>query len=207
MNKKDLLKKIRIYLKKFGLDIRKYQLRPMNYFMKEYFAKKGLIGIEIGVEYGEHALETLKNLNIKRIYLIDPYSVYDDYQEGIQKIRTKENQTNAKKFARRLLKKYKDKIVWINKKSEDASKDVSEKVDFVYIDGNHEYNFVKKDIEKYSPLVKRRGIIGGHDFRNYSEKGGEEIFGVFKAVMGWILKRKGKLFVNNDWWIIKNEKN
>jgi GTPase SAR1 family protein len=64
---------------------------------------------------------------------------------------------------------------------------------------------LKKNIEKYSPLVKSRGIIGGHDFRNYSEKGGEEIFGVFKAIMEWILKRREKLFVNNDWWMIKDE--
>lgn len=37
------------------------------------------------------------------------------------------------------------------------------KVDFLYIDGDHSYNGVKKDFEMYSALVKRNGIIAFHD--------------------------------------------
>ncbi len=45
--------------------------------------------------------------------------------------------------------------------------------DFIYIDGNHEYENVKKDIELY--LGKTKQIIGGHDFQ-------KEWPGVIKAV-------------------------
>jgi len=37
------------------------------------------------------------------------------------------------------------------------------KVDFLFIDGDHSYEGVKKDFEMYSPLVKKGGIIAFHD--------------------------------------------
>ena len=37
------------------------------------------------------------------------------------------------------------------------------KVDFIYIDGDHNYEGVKKDFEMYSPLVRKGGIIAFHD--------------------------------------------
>ena len=36
-------------------------------------------------------------------------------------------------------------------------------VDFLFIDGDHTYEGVKKDFEMYSPLVRRGGIIAFHD--------------------------------------------
>jgi len=36
-------------------------------------------------------------------------------------------------------------------------------VDFLFIDGNHSYEGVKKDFEMYSPLVRKGGIIAFHD--------------------------------------------
>lgn len=38
-----------------------------------------------------------------------------------------------------------------------------DKIDFLYIDGDHSYNGVKKDFEKYSQLVSENGLIGLHD--------------------------------------------
>jgi predicted O-methyltransferase YrrM len=38
-----------------------------------------------------------------------------------------------------------------------------EKVDFIFIDGDHSYNGVKRDFELYSPLVRKGGIIAFHD--------------------------------------------
>ncbi len=37
------------------------------------------------------------------------------------------------------------------------------KVDFLFIDGDHTYEGIKKDFEIYSPLVKEDGIIAFHD--------------------------------------------
>lgn len=46
-----------------------------------------------------------------------------------------------------------------------------EYLDFLFIDGDHRYENVKKDFEMYAPLVKEKGIIALHDI-NYAEEGG-----------------------------------
>ena len=39
-----------------------------------------------------------------------------------------------------------------------------ESIDFIYIDANHSYESVKKDLELYLPKLKQNGWIGGHDY-------------------------------------------
>lgn len=38
--------------------------------------------------------------------------------------------------------------------------------DFVYIDGNHIYEFVKLDLKSWLPKIKCPGWIGGHDYQH-----------------------------------------
>jgi predicted O-methyltransferase YrrM len=59
-----------------------------------------------------------------------------------------------------------------------AAKSYEDKsLDFVFIDANHDFEFVKQDIESWLPKIKPGGYIGGHD---YSESDGHK--GVVKAV-------------------------
>ncbi len=48
------------------------------------------------------------------------------------------------------------------------------KLDFLFIDGDHSYEGVKKDFEMYGPLVRAGGIIAFHDIvplqKNYDQK-------------------------------------
>lgn len=63
------------------------------------------------------------------------------------------------------IKKRYNNIEYINMKSDDAINELKEnKVGFVYIDGWHVYEQVKKDIINYKPLIKEGGFIGGHDW-------------------------------------------
>ena len=127
--------------------------------------KSSLVGVEIGVCGGEHALSLLNNLKLKKLYCIDPYDLYENYDEGIRHYgKNQLNLTETEKRARDTLFSYKDNVVWIKKKSDDAIDQIEELVDFVYIDGNHNYDFVRRDIENYYPLIKNGGVIGGHDF-------------------------------------------
>ena len=45
-------------------------------------------------------------------------------------------------------------------------KEISPVYDFLFIDGDHTYEGVKKDFEMYVPLVKERGLILMHDITN-----------------------------------------
>lgn len=40
-------------------------------------------------------------------------------------------------------------------------------LDFVFIDGSHDYDSVCKDIDAWLPKVKPNGILAGHDYRYY----------------------------------------
>ena len=37
------------------------------------------------------------------------------------------------------------------------------KLDFLFIDGDHSYNGVKLDFEMYAPMVRENGLIAFHD--------------------------------------------
>jgi len=54
----------------------------------------------------------------------------------------------------------------------------SKKIDFLFIDGDHRYDGVKKDFIYYSPLVRKGGIIAFHDIvpSMYKKVGGVPLF-------------------------------
>ena len=122
--------------------------------------KNNLVGAEIGVYDGEHARTMLQNLDIKKLYLIDPYK---DNVAGFKDAPIIEH---IKRFAYLELKDFNDKIVFIEKPSEEAINDIKEELDFVYIDGNHHYDYVKKDIELYAKKLQPDGLMAGHDYEN-----------------------------------------
>lgn len=103
------------------------------------------------------------------------------------------------KKAHTRLKRFNDKITWIKAYSDIAASKIPRDLDFVYIDGNHDYEFVKQDIALYYPKVRNGGVIGGHNF-----EGG--FIGVVKAVMEFCEKNNLTFYGNkSDWWILKGE--
>ena len=82
-----------------------------------------------------------------------------------------------KGFAYKFFAKRKQKIVLIRGDSHDSRtlKKVKEilagrKLDFLFIDGDHTYEGVKKDYEMYSSLVRKAGIIAFHDIVPHPSK-------------------------------------
>jgi predicted O-methyltransferase YrrM len=60
------------------------------------------------------------------------------------------------------------KLIRQNSHSQESLKSVKSilggnKLDFIFIDGDHSYEGVKKDFDLYAPLVKKNGIIAFHD--------------------------------------------
>lgn len=72
-------------------------------------------------------------------------------------------------------------------------------LDFVYIDGCHQYEFVYEDIDGWFRKIHGDGIIGGHDIFNYDD--------VAQAVSDWsVLNGKRVKFYAPDWLIMKGVK-
>jgi len=195
-------------------------IRPMILFMKKHYNSSSLVGAEIGVFKGKNAYNILNNLNIKKLYLIDPYENFqlEDLEKDKEHIynylelNTKDDIASFKKNmkslyneARERLNWYKGKIEFIKLTSEKAVETFpDEYFDFVYIDGNHLYEYVIRDIELYYPKVKDGGVIGGHDF--FSDRICN--IGVTKAVLDYVSKHNLQLYYERaiavyDWWIVK----
>lgn len=68
-------------------------------------------------------------------------------------------------------------------------------VDFVYIDANHEYDFIKSDIQMWLPKVKKGGILSGHDFIQMDR------IGVIRAVRE-LLGEPYKTFCDTSWMVL-----
>lgn len=74
----------------------------------------------------------------------------------------------------------------IVKTSEDAVKGWDKPIDFLFIDGAHDYENVKKDFELWSPYLKSDGIIAFHDANAYAYLQGAD--GPLPVVKDFILK-------------------
>ncbi len=128
-------------------------------------------GVEIGVERGLYS-EILCKANLQMIfYGVDPWESLDNIKADSKKRRTENHasQDRCDKYheeARNRLIAY-PKYHILREYSVDAVKKFDdESLDFVYIDANHQYPFVKDDINWWNEKVKRNGIIAGHDYYN-----------------------------------------
>ena len=165
---------------------------PMFEFVKEQYGNRLLIGCEIGVNLGHGARAILEYLNIKKLYLIDPYK---PYTEG----RYQYDYTKNYNAAKTTLHKHKEKIQFIKEESSKAYNKITDNtLDFIYIDGNHSYKYVRDDIRLYFDKVKTGGIFGGDNYHaTYHD-------GVVKAVNEFIRMTGYELYGKSlNWWVIK----
>lgn len=107
-----------------------------------------------------------------------------------------------------------NRVEIVKARSDKAAKRLADRVfPNIYIDANHTYKWVKKDIETYWKLWDGMGFFGGHDFvKNKPKKYGviqavTEFFEIpnFRAVHRiWDVK-DGKLFISGTNWVFVRE--
>lgn len=133
-------------------------------------------GVEIGVYKGKFSY-ILKKYNPKLdLTGVDPWNVYGDYkdynEDELENEAYRQAKIRAEKYGITLMK------AW----SMDAVKEFKdESLDFVFIDGNHDFEHVVEDVAKWSCKVRKGGIVSGHDFI----KNEKRRFGVKEAVTAW----------------------
>jgi len=135
-------------------------------------------GAEIGVESGVYSRDLCKCNPRAKIYLVDSWKAYRGYRDHV-------NQAKMDVFYGEVQKRLGefDNYEIVRKFSMDAVKDFKdESLDFVYIDGNHRFEFVVQDIGFWSRKVKRGGIVSGHDYIRRAEPTGTH---VVQAVQGY----------------------
>lgn len=118
-------------------------------------------GAEVGTFKGEFTREVVSGW-MGTMYMIDVWRpLGDEYLDASNHAM----HTTAYAEAMENIKGLEDRAIMIRGTSEVTS-DIfaDESLDFVYIDANHAYDFVKQDIELWYPKVKQGGYIGGHDY-------------------------------------------
>lgn len=159
--------------------------------LPEFFKEMGYkTVVEIGVAQGQFS-EKLAQAGLK-VYSVDPYRAYDDYNHpGVQDRLDKEYEE-----AKARLAPY--DCTMIRKKSMEAVQDFEdESIDAVYIDGHHAFKFVTEDIYEWSKKVRIGGVISGHDFVFSTTKVGPYVCHVKQVVRGYT-----ESYRINDWYVL-----
>jgi len=155
------------------------------------------IGCEVGVHAGDTAKFLLKNLGtIEKYYAIDPWKIYDMYdgkkyrKPGHKKYKTM--QAAMENFLT-MTTPYKNKVVTLRMTSVDACKNIPDgHLDWIFIDANHEYEYIKENLILWTPKVKQGGLVSGHDYGNKWQ-------GIKKAVDEFVPKDKLKIYPETIW--------
>ena len=155
-----------------------------------------LIGVEIGVCLGVTTDALLAQIpNIKKIYAVDNYPAFIDWNGGDI---NEERQELMKQYAKDLLTPFGDRVEFCYESSVEFVNRFTEEecLDFVFIDGDHSEEASYRDFINFYPLVKKGGIFAGHDI-------------VLPEVKRSLEKFLGENFSkvvtvsNNAWYIIK----
>ena len=144
-------------------NIRYNQTNHAGAGMVEFFDSIGpdIVGAEIGVCMAastEYFAINIKNL--KKLYAVDNYPSYTDWNGTVM---TEYIQNRFKDHAANRIKPY--AVVEAVYESSEEFAQHSPQLDFVFIDGDHSYEGVMRDLENYYPLVRSGGIVSGHDFK------------------------------------------
>ena len=121
-------------------------------------------GVEVGVSKGEYA-RTILSKYLGHLYLVDLWAMQDP-QEYEDVANTEDHESNIHLCVANL-SEYQSRYTMVRKKSPLAANDFeNESLDFIYLDANLKYSFVKSDIEAWFPKIRTGGIISGHDYFN-----------------------------------------
>ncbi len=151
------------------------------------------VGAEIGVDRGLFSAEICKANPGVKLYCIDPWQDYPRYGEIYTTPYAE--QCYAEAVAR--LEPYQCTI--IRAPSMEAVKHFDDgALDFVYIDGNHAFEFVVNDIAEWSRKVRVGGMVSGHDYSRPKNRNRWDSQGVIHAVNGYTWAYR-----IHPWWIMR----
>jgi hypothetical protein len=169
---------------------------------------KNSIGAEVGVHKGDFSAQLLQWVNPKELHLIDPWkheesgaykeAWYGGKAQGGQAEMDDRYQSVCARFGRdirrgrvRIHRGYSTDIL---------NKFPDEYFDWIYIDGNHLYEFVKQDLALSFKKTRPSGYITGDDYTS----GGWWQGGVKRAVDEFVREKPIKLVeIRNGQFIIK----
>lgn len=135
-----------------------------------------IVGVEIGVLGGSGSVAMLERMSNLKLYCIDPWQHFEG--RGFEAEREQEFHNRNYEESKKRLAKFGDRAIILRMTSDEAVKIVKEPLDFVYIDGDHSENQVRRDIINWKKKLKPRSIFSGHDWQiDHIKKAVRELVG------------------------------
>lgn len=153
--------------------------------LPEWLNQRGLTGcgVEIGVWVGNYAKHICQNWNGREYIGVDSWAECADWAPV--------NAEGQNEYLEKTLQNLKPWLVGVNPRAslyrmtsvEAATffKSQGRTFDWVYIDANHKYEYVRDDIEAWFGLVRPGGLLAGHDYLHGLQSDGFD-YGVGRAV-------------------------
>jgi predicted O-methyltransferase YrrM len=151
------------------------------------YLQRPLKMIEIGSYMGESAMMFAMSHLFSKICCIEPFHGYEEFND-IMKYTWKQVEHQFQHNTRN----FKSIELHQGLSHDIADSFEDDTFDFIYIDGSHNYENVKRDIQLYLPKLRKGGVIAGHD---YYEK---EWPGVVQAVNESVGK-PDKIYMDTSW--------
>ena len=153
------------------------------------------VGCEIGVAYGFQSIFFLENSNIEKLYSIDPYQYFSDYDDPMNFSQPYFDVLYHRVNMR--LSRFKERSALLRTTSTNAAQQFSSNsLDFVYIDGDHSYKAVTSDLEAWFDKVRSGGLVSGDDYVVFPSTA--------SAVNDFVHTYQVELSIKgNKWWFIK----
>jgi SAM-dependent methyltransferase len=180
------------------------------------FFPGGAVGAEIGVAQGAFSAAILERARPRELHLIDPWSHLEPGSgllegagllaglgaapdDGGPLAPPPPNQAGDADYASIVARFAGDPRVRLHRQYSYriAPSFAADMFDFVYLDGNHHYEFVLRDLEDFAARLKPGGLLFGHDYFE-DDFARREHYGVVEAV-GTFLKRSDFRLVMLTW--------
>jgi hypothetical protein len=130
------------------------------------FLPKNSIGAEIGVFKGEFAEILLEKVTPSKLYLIDPWQ--GRIESGDKDGKNLQYIDGNSFYQSVIVPQFtiRENVILLRHFSDILNTLPDNSLDWIYVDGDHQYRSVKYDLELCYKKVKQQGYILGHDYTN-----------------------------------------
>jgi predicted O-methyltransferase YrrM len=177
--------------------VKKTTLKPSGWRLVELLEGLGpdLVGCEVGVDRGESTKYLFEMVpSIQMLYLIDPWKEFVDSEHGLI---DQETVDEFRKIALQNIAPYQDRVCLFEDTSESAVDAIADNtLDFIFIDGDHSFVGVSRDIDMFWSKMKVGGIFSGDDYNREQVARAVDEFAEAKGLQKQVI---GSVF----WYFVK----
>lgn len=184
-------------IERHAIEAEKIWGKAYRYFPSVIQTKRLSVGVEIGVAFGGHSEAILRWTEVARLYGVDPYENQPGYDDPMNLPQGEFDELY--RFTTNRLSKFGDRYRHLRTYSAEALQAIPDLVDFIYIDADHSYEGVYRDLCMWYGKVREGGVIGGHDYGHTNFPGVAQAIDEFFGRLGWKVRTEGE----GVWWVEK----